>query len=197
MYIYICISAGSIRARPMRAPGGTQGPGHKGTAARTHGGPTRAQGAHKGPGRPTRARPTRAQSGPQWPRVPTRAQGGGPQGPGQQGPREAHKGPGRPTMARPTRAQSGPQWPRVAHKGPDGPTRAKTARAQTGLQGPLVAPGRATRGRPTGGCVRVVVAKVGLCPPPKPYVVGEHRSFVCYMLNYPRKTLTTRLAQTC
>ena len=56
---------GLIRARPMRAQGGPQGPGPQGPR-----GPTRAQGAHKGPGAhegpggPTRARPLRAQGSP-------------------------------------------------------------------------------------------------------------------------------------
>ena len=78
--------------RPMRAPGGPDGPGPK---------------AQRGP---TRVRPTRAQGGPQGPGAQTWAHKG-----------PAHQSPGAATTERPARAQGaqkGPDHrPRGAHKG--------------------------------------------------------------------------------
>ena len=76
---YIYIAGWPIRARPIRAQGGIQGP----------------MEAHKNPGKPKRAK-----GSPQWPRGPTRTLGDPTRA------QEAHKGPGGPQGPRkPTRAQ--------------------------------------------------------------------------------------------
>ena len=62
----MCITGGPIRARPIRAQGGPQGPVHKGPGT-----PTSAQGAPQGPH--------------------PQDQGAGPEGPGPQGPGGDHK----------------------------------------------------------------------------------------------------------
>ena len=104
----------AIRARPIRAHGGPQGPAHKGL------------GACKGPGEPRRAPPARTQRGPPGP-GPQRPKGG-PSGPGPQRP----KGPQGP----------GPQWPNDAHKGSaqEGPGGAASARPRKEAQDPPSVP---------------------------------------------------------
>ena len=54
-------SGGPMRARPMRAQGGPQGPAHKGLAHNGPGRPTRAQWAHKGTAHKGPRRAARAQ----------------------------------------------------------------------------------------------------------------------------------------
>ena len=110
----IYIPGWPIRARPLRAQGGPQGPGPQGPR-----GPTRAQGSPQGPG-PQGPGPQGPKGAHKGPGGPTRAQGG------PQGPRGAHKGP----------AHKGPAHKGPAHKGPGGPTRAQGAHKGPAHKGP-------------------------------------------------------------